>query len=400
MLKSVYLWIGVGVFLFLGVMLFALFVFWLVFVNLPMSIEPMDLEDEKIWSETQRASKARPPQWFSDGDRIAFSHGGGVYVIDTAGSDLKLIDGGGSGLDLAYAPKISPDESRITYVAYRQSTDSESWEIMTTKLDGSDKQQLTENNRMELHPIWTTDGSRIVFMYLYSYVPDDVYEEAGIYEMAMNGSDVREVARFVDIDQVQDDGIGVSGSKDLSPILSPDGSRIAFVAEESRPGSPLQVIYVTGVDGSDVTRLAEETGPPAWSPDSRRIAYINWKTYSPSDGLVGLFTINSDGTDPREIIKVPRQEFWRNAPISWSPDGTAIMLAGNVIEADGSSIMRISGLYSHGSWSPDGLRIAVHDSYVPNVVLYTVARDGSDARFLVAKAADGSLVAANGRPLR
>ena len=308
----------VGLFAVLGVIFIGVVGFWFLAIRLATSIEPMDLEYDRIQLEREWALKPRSPQWFPDGNHIAFSHEGGVYVVDTAGSSLLLIDGGGSDLDLAYAPSVSPDGTRIAYAAYRQTENGEGWEIMTAEPDGSDRRQLTENHREEGNPIWTSDGNRIAFMYYYTSERDNVYEEAGIYDISMDGSDLRLVARFIDIDPIPNDRKGVSGSRRLPLALSPDGSRLAFVTEEYSPefGSGLQSIHVVGVDGSDEKRLAERTGPPAWSPDSRRIAYINWETHSPSKNLVGLFTMMVDGTDIREVAKLRGEDFTTTTSIS------------------------------------------------------------------------------------
>ena len=101
--------------------------------------------------ERKRASEPRAPQWFPDEAHIAFSHHGAVYVIDSTGLRLQLVDGGGDELDLAYAPSVSPDGSRIVYSAYEQSSPllfwkDESWEIVTAKHDGSDRRRLTSNH--------------------------------------------------------------------------------------------------------------------------------------------------------------------------------------------------------------------------------------------------------------
>ena len=382
MLKSGYLKVLVGIFAVLGVILIGVVVFWFLAISAATSIEPRTLEADYIQRERDMASRANLLQWFPDSRRIAFSHKGGVYVIDATGTNLQLIDGAGNDLELAFAPSIAPDGSRIAYVAYRQNEDSDSWEIMTAKPDGSDRRQLTRNNRMELNPIWTSDGNRIAYMYFYLKRPDNSFEEAGIYDMAMDGSDARLLAKFEDLDP--NDAIGVSGSRYLPPILSPDGSRLAFLMGYHAISSIPESLYLIGVDGSDATRITERTGgPPAWSPDGRRIAYINWQTHSRSDDLVGLFTIAADGTDPQEATKLPAKELRSRNSISWSPDGAEILVGPYVVATDGSDIQHIPGPGSHASWSPDGATIAVYDSSSHPAVLSLVDRYGSIIRVLV-----------------
>ena len=104
--------------------------------------------------EMQRAFQPRAPQWFPDGRRIAFSHAGAIYVVDSEGRDIQRVDGGGGDLiGLAYGPSVSPDGSRIAYSAFQRSgwfpgTRSKSWEIVTTDPDGSGKLRLTGDREL------------------------------------------------------------------------------------------------------------------------------------------------------------------------------------------------------------------------------------------------------------
>ena len=100
--------------------------------------------------------------------------------------------------------------------------------------------------------------------------------------------------------------------------------------------------------------------------------------------------------------------------VSWSPDGTEILVGALVISLDGSSLLRLPGpvdrdglLWPAGpgraSWSPDGSRVAVQSRDhvegkpdVPTIVLYTVNRDGSDSRVLVVQGGDGNLSPGSG----
>jgi DNA-binding winged helix-turn-helix (wHTH) protein/Tol biopolymer transport system component len=61
--------------------------------------------------------------------------------------------------------------------------------------------------------------------------------------------------------------------KALGGSISPDGSHVAF-----RASGPGQEVWVMRSDGTDQVKVAADrgswTGPPTWSPDGRRIAYI------------------------------------------------------------------------------------------------------------------------------
>ena len=333
--------------------------------------------------ERKRASEPRAPQWFPDEAHIAFSHHGAVYVIDSTGLRLQLVDGGGDELDLAYAPSVSPDGSRIVYSAYEQSSPllfwkDESWEIVTAKHDGSDRRRLTSNHTIEINPVWSPDGTSIVFG----------SRRLIVSVMAADGSDLRSVVNPIDV---------VWSSFKGPPVLSPDGSRIAFLVKKTGVG---RFTYVVGADGTGLTRLEDETGLPAWSPDGRRIAFAKRGDDSPSGTLFGIHTIGLDGLEPHEIISFPALRLSVTNSMSWSPDGSAILFGPYFIAADGSAVWRLPGPGNQASWSPDGSRIAIYAGGNSRVVLYTVAGDGSDGRILVEQAEDGSLIAAKGRPLK
>ena len=99
-----------------------------------------------------------PPAWFPDGDRIAFSHAGSVYVVDSSDWSLQLIHGndkeptGDDVIGLSYGPSVSPDGARIAYAAYERYGwwlgRSEGWEIVTARPDGSDQRRLTEERQI------------------------------------------------------------------------------------------------------------------------------------------------------------------------------------------------------------------------------------------------------------
>lgn len=104
---------------------------------------------------------------------------------------------------------------------------------------------------------------------------------------------------------------------------------------------------------------------PDWSPRCDRIAFCSTRG-AEEDGL-HVWTVNPDGTDPRQITFGPGM----NKSPRWSPDGRSILFSANrsgpdsglyVIPSDGGPERLIyEGGFPpavNGSWSPDGGRVA------------------------------------------
>ena len=59
-------------------------------------------------------------------------------------------------------------------------------------------------------------------------------------------------------------------ARDTAPLFSPDGRRIVF----ARDTGCCSGLWVMNANGSRQRPLAAYASDPAWSPDSRRIAYV------------------------------------------------------------------------------------------------------------------------------
>jgi Tol biopolymer transport system component len=112
--------------------------------------------------------------------------------------------------------------------------------------------------------------------------------------------------------------------------VSPDGTRIAFLASLPSWG---QTLWVMGADGSNphkITEAGQATAPgyrirwmlpPAWSPNSRRVACIERYGVAglapAATDLSSLWTRDAEGGDLQVIFK----DTWLGRALSWAPDG-------------------------------------------------------------------------------
>ena len=347
------------------------------------------------------------PQWSPDGTLIVLSHDQVVYTKELDGPGLRRVTRSRDDdwHDVAQSPSISPDGSRIAYAAFKHDSwpwgSVYRWDIVTSGLDGSDRRRLTKSASIwvvNMSPAWSPDGSRIAFVSNRTGLKDEGGRERigafAVYTMATDGSDVRSVAT----------GVAAEGT---TPLWSPDGRSLAFVALEPDSPDPVhgtwydsatkarytvkEVLYTVGADGSGLTRLGETAGYPSWSRDGSRIAFVR----SDGDTHVAIVTTDPDGSNEKKVFESSEVGAGGYIDVSWSPDGTRIAIVGLVIpggkvspydslsvsfvDADGSDPPRlIASLGSNArglSWSPDGSRIALRypDAGSPGGALKTMA---------------------------
>ena len=245
---------------------------------------------------------------------------------------------------------------------------------------------------------WTADGSRLIF--------DD---GTAVMVVDADGSRLRAIV---------DANPRFSLPYGFHADVSPDGSRIAYsscqystdgLTFQGRPHSGRMKYHYeiasVAIDGSERKRLTENgymDHYPTWSPDGSRIAFIRGKHYWYSYGP--LRAMLEDGSNEQDIW-VDRTAYtptrsgmdaYHVAP-AWSPDseqlafvvlfyvyeeGRSPSLRRDVytLRADGSGLRRVSETVSAASWSPDGHRLALAKLDGEDVVLFTVAPDGSDPR--------------------
>jgi TolB protein len=167
-----------------------------------------------------------------------------------------------------------------------------------------------------------------------------------------------------------------------SPVVSPDGSRIAFLS--NRDGQP--DVYVMRADGTNVTRLtrsAEQESATYWSADSRQIRFVvGGKDSSRID------SIDADGSNQTTIGTVPGRVvgFNRGGTRVFVARGTWTEVTLLLTDLDGSHPKQLtdgSSVIWNPKWSPDGKVIAYTGRDASGILhIYIMDADGANPRQL------------------
>ena len=344
------------------------------------------------------------PSWSPDGGRIAFVRAGRIFTVAATSGAVTPLTRPPTGLTDA-RPTWSPNGSRLVFARGR----GRPRELFVVAAGGGPARRVRrEDVHAEIQPddliSWTSDGRSVI------YSSQLVDNDRDIYTVEPDGSRLKRLT--------------ANDVSEYAPAYSPDGRWIAFVRELHYGREEVnEELFVMRADGSHVRRLTywrSEDLDPAWSPDGSRILFV--RRTRGVDALLSLYTIEPDGTGLHRLRTPGAFYGWP----TWSPDGRAIALttdgldAGGVqlggtvirVRADGSRERALTAgeaVDTAPDWSPRGdvLSFARQECDECGTQVWTVRPDGTNERPMPVESAwdgawspDGLHLALLGVPIR
>jgi len=237
-----------------------------------------------------------------DGTKLLFQHDlntGGAIWTEALGED-GLATGERQPVD-EEAQGARPVFVSGGRVAYLDVADTLGSSIVVLSEDGSDKQRLAVTGPFDL----TTSADR-TWLY-YTTLAGDT---STLHRIRPDGSG--EETLFTD-------RIGIDG-----PAISRDGTRVAYARDTKNDiGEIVPELVISKLDGSGQT-VVGPGGPPAWSPDGTRLAYIG-PAGKADDGLPleQIYLLPAAGGEPKAVTGSELVKF--GAPVWLGNDRVAYL---------------------------------------------------------------------------
>lgn len=279
------------------------------------------------------------------------------FLLSALGLALVLIVGPASA-----SPVFPGQNGAIVFVDIVFEPNSE-YELFRVNPNGTAELRLTTDGETDSQPTWSPDGTKIAFTR--QFCPTYCFRR--IIVMNADGTGVRQLTFGTEALAIPDNH---------SPAWSPDGTRIAYIAEDDGA-----LLYVVNADGSGRRKLTRDVVTyifdPVWSPDGREIAFTQQ-----AGGEADVYAVGANGSGFRPVTQLGSA----GGP-AWSPNGNRIAYlyppTGSgpsdvwVVNRDASDPVNLTetdGVAEFGpSWSPDGSTLL----YTRNVggVTDIIARD-------------------------
>ena len=334
------------------------------------------------------ANEGVAPQKISDIIKADLERSGVFKVIDAGViNDVNNIDYSGwkgKGADALVVGTVGAVDGGRYDVRY-QLLDT----VKQSRLSSLNRQVTPQVVRLSAHQIaddvyFKLTGVRGAFSTRIAYVKQD----GGNYQLLV-----------ADADGENEQQALRSNESIISPVWSPDGTKLAYVSLEQRK----PVVYVQNLINGARTVLANEKGSnsaPSWAPSGKQLAVALSR-----DGHTQIYTVNGDGSGLRRISNSAGID----TEPQWSADGQSIYFTSDRSDSaqiyrmnpDGSAVKRVTfkGDYNISPRiSPDGKTLAYISRRDGNYQLYVLdLASGQEQRLSDATDDEAPSFAPNGR---
>jgi WD40 repeat protein len=157
----------------------------------------------------------KSPNWSAEGAAILFNNAGKLQQIAAAGGSPQAVPGD---VPETYGQERSPDGRYI----YNSSSRTGSTQIWRTAADGSNAEQLTNDDQNDDYPRLSPDGLQLAFLsYSSSFQVLPSAADVTLRVLSLSERKVRTIAKFT------------GGPESLSHPWSPDGNRLVFISYQA-----------------------------------------------------------------------------------------------------------------------------------------------------------------------
>lgn len=267
-----------------------------------------------------------------DGKKIVFRRN---YPDDEFYSDLYIMNTDGSGITQITQNKpvflgkwdLSPDGSKAVFEG---STDGGT--IFTINTDGSGLTQLSPDDQIDRDPVFSPDGTKIVFTRRLVFNDQLIGEE--LFSKNVDGTNLTLVTN--------------TGRVNMFPQFSPDGSKIMFISRAV--GGETLTLEIINSDGSNRLPLAEGIflQVASFSPDSGKVVF------RPTNTLVEFASINVDGSNFRLITPGDSPSYTLNGNkivFLWF-NGQSLVSTIRIVNSDGTNPIELTAESDGAAFSP------------------------------------------------
>jgi TolB protein len=226
------------------------------------------------------------PRWSPEGKRLAFtSYKGGnpdLFLLDVEKGTARPVSER-QGLNIAGG--FSPDGTRLAATVSQQKDPN----VFLVDLGDGSLKRVTSHFGVDSSPTFSPDGEQIAF----------VSDRAGNPQVHVQELSTGRVKRLTRLNWCD------------SPAWSPSGEWIAFAGRANNK-DPMDV-FLVDVTGTRVIQLTHGEGSnvePAWSPDSRFLAFTKVQGKRKR-----IYLMDADGSAPRAAFDLPGN----SSNPSWGP---------------------------------------------------------------------------------